>query len=304
MAQLCMMLVIGSLGLSSQSSMPSSRVALVSGANKGIGNEIVRLLAKDPSPWIILLGSRNQDRGNKAIDDVLKEINVGSDDTRIICCPLDLTDHASIQAAKDLVEKHGNGKLDVLINNAAICFNDPTLYGKVPFTPFVQQANITVQTNFFGTLHLTQTMIPLLLQSESPRIINIASAAGRLAILKSKELIQTFTSAQLQLDELESLLVQFVKDVEAGIHASKGWPNTCYGMSKLGIIAMTKILARDYPDMMINSVDPGYCATDQNDHQGILPASRGAITPVVLAKLDADKFVTGKHFFQKQEIAW
>jgi carbonyl reductase 1 len=140
------------------------------------------------------------------------------------------------------------------------------------------------------------------MQSESPRIINIASAAGRLAILKSTELVQTFTSPQLQLSELESLLHQFVHDVEAGIHASKGWPNTCYGMSKLGIIAMTKIFARDYPTIMVNSVDPGYCATDQNNQQGVLPAARGAVTPCLLAT--EATFVTGKHFFQEQEIAW
>ena len=60
--------------------------------------------------------------------------------------------------AHDLAEFVGKeyGRLDVLVNNAAICFNDPTLYGKVPHTPFKEQANITVRTNFFGTLALTQ----------------------------------------------------------------------------------------------------------------------------------------------------
>jgi carbonyl reductase 1 len=309
---------------------PSPRVALISGANKGIGKEIVRrLLLLDSSdnnsrPWIILLGSRDEELGNKAVQELLEDPNNrnnNKDTTRIICCPLDLTDHDSIEAAKELVVLHGGGKLDVLINNAAICFNDPTLYGKVPHTPFEQQANITVQTNFFGTLKLTRTMLPLLLSSSKsndddestttiPRIINIASAAGRLAILKSDALVRTFTSEHLQLDGLESLMRQFVHDVEAGIHKEKGWPNTCYGMSKLGIIAMTKILAREYhPNnnnnmmtIMVNSVDPGYCATDQNDHQGYLPAARGAVTPCMLANLPT--FVTGKHFFQEQEIAW
>jgi carbonyl reductase 1 len=147
-------------------------------------------------------------------------------------------------------------------------------------------------------------MLPLLQKSASPRIINIASAAGRLSILKSQPLVETFTSNDLKVSTLESLMKEFVQEVENGTHASKGWPNTCYGMSKLGIIALTKVLAREHPDFMVNSVDPGYCATDQNKNQGTIPAARGAVTPVVLATIPASEFVSGLHFFQEQEIAW
>ncbi|CAB9498711.1 Carbonyl reductase [NADPH] 1 [Seminavis robusta] len=294
----------GCLALAAASSKP--RVALVSGSNKGIGREIVRLLANDEQDWVIFLGSRDESRGNQAVQDLMKDLDEKNQKTSIVCCPLDLTDPTSIARAKEMVEQQ-QGRLDVLINNAAICFNDPTLYGKVPHTPFEQQADISIRTNFFGTLQVTQTMLPLLQQSDyPPRIINIASAAGRLAILKNnQDLVEAFTSPKLQLTELESLLQQFVQDVEAGVHASKGWPNTCYGMSKLGIIAMTKLMARDYVDsIMINSVDPGFCATDQNNNQGVLPAERGAVTPYLLATITRDKFVTGKHFFQEQEIEW
>lgn len=297
----------------SSTSMPlRHRVALVSGGNKGIGKEIVRLLgsasqsANSQEKWVVFLGSRDEQRGRAAVEELSEALRISdADQTRIVCCPLDLTDKSSIEAAKDLVEREGNGALDVLINNAAICFNDPTLYGKVPHTPFEQQADITVRTNFFGTLDVTRAMLPLLERSPSPRIVNVASAAGRLAILKSDDLVRTFTSPDLRLSpQLESLMKEFVQDVESGIHASKGWPNTCYGMSKLGIIAMTRILARDYPRIMVNSVDPGYCATDQNNNQGVLPAERGAATPVALATVPAEEFVTGKHFYQEREIAW
>ena len=291
----------------SSSSSSSSKVALITGANKGIGKEIVRLLKETAvigvEDWIIFLGSRDEDRGKEAVVDLTRS---DTEDTpgNIICCQLDLTDDGSIQAAKQLVEERAGGKLDVLVNNAAICFNDPTLYGKVPFTPFEQQADITVRTNFFGTLRVTQEMLSLLQKSDSPRIINIASAAGRLAILKSEQLAKTFTSDDLQLPQLESLMQEFVKDVESGIHTTKGWPNTCYGMSKLGIIAMTRILAREYPSIMVNSVDPGYCATDQNNNQGMLPAEMGAVTPVLLATMPSDNFVSGGHFYQGQAIEW
>ena len=194
--------------------------------------------------------------------------------------------------------------LDILVNNAAVCFNDPTLYGKVPFTPFAQQAGITVNTNFFGTLEVTEAMLPLLRASPSPRIVNVASAAGRLSILKSQALVEAFTSPTLELQELEALMREFVLEAEAGTHALKGWPNTCYGTSKLGLIALTRILARDEPGVMVNSVDPGYCSTDQNRNQGTVSAEEGARTAAMLAMLPDEEFVTGKHFYQGEQISW
>eukprot|EP00959_Pyramimonas_sp_CCMP1952_P262985 5499265-Pyramimonas_sp.AAC.1 len=116
--------------------------------------------------------------------------------------------------------------------------------------------------------------------------------------------METFTSPDLQVEELEALMREFVKDVEGGMHASKGWPNTCYGMSKLGLIALTKVLARDNPQIMVNSVDPGYCATDQNANQGTISAERGARTPFMLALLPEAKFVSGKHFYEEKETRW
>ena len=153
---------------------------------------------------------------------------------------------------------------DILINNAAICFNDPTLYGKVPHTPFEKQADITVSTNYFGTRKLTSALMDLLEQSDDPRIINIASAAGRLAILQSQQKVDTFLDPEMTIEELDSLMREFVEAVESGDHQENGWPNTCYGMSKLGIIKLTKILAKTHPKFRVNCVDPGYCTTDQN----------------------------------------
>jgi len=301
---LCFVLV----GCASAMATPSynKRVALVTGANKGIGKEIVRLLSEEEDDeWIILLGSRDPGRGEAAVKELLAANNSNQ---KIICCPLDLTDPKSIQTAQELVEKVGEGTLDVLINNAAICFNDPTLYGKMEYTPFEQQADITIKTNFFGTVQVTQAMLPFLQKSNYPaRIINIASSAGRLAQLqKSPSMTKTFTSPNLQFSQLESIMNDFVQSVQEGTHASKGFPNTCYGMSKCGLIAWTRLLARDYPELSISSVDPGYCATDQNNHQGVIPAERGAVTPVLLATLPSEKArnCSGKHFFQEQEIVW
>lgn len=182
------------------------------------------------------------------------------------------------------------------------------LDGLVPYTPFEKQAGITINTNYFGTRAVTDAMLPLLLKSDSftPRIINVASAAGRLTILKSSTLVQQFTSETLQTSELDDLMRKFVADAENGVHGQNGWPNTGYGVSKLGLIAYTRILARQYADkIMVNSVDPGYCKTDQNDNNGTVDAKRGAQTPFLLATLKAEEqFVTGKHLYEEREIPW
>jgi len=281
------------------SASPSSdrRVALVTGANKGIGKEIARRLGSTEG-LAVVLGCRNKELGAAAA----AELSASSCD--VVFQELDLTDAASIAAMRCFLDDNFEGRLDVLVNNAAICFNDPTLYGKVPHTPFAAQAGITVDTNFFGTLRVTQACLPLLRAAPSPRIVNVASAAGRLSILPSPDKVATFTSETLELEELEELMRQFVKDVESGVHAREGWPNTCYGMSKLGVIALTRLLAREEPHMMVNSVDPGYCATDQNNHKGTVSAERGAMTPAWLATLPEERFVTGKHFYDGREISW
>jgi carbonyl reductase 1 len=279
------MMTLLSQRASSLSTVVPKRVALVTGANKGIGFEIAKQLSAAGITTILACRTNGKEAA----------ASLGCEHAVY----LDLTDDASIAQCRDYVQQTF-GKLDVLVNNAAICFNDPTLYGKVPHTPFEQQAHITIETNFFGTYKLTNALLPLL--NKSGRIINIASSAGRLGIMNSQEMADLFTHPDLTMDLLETHMNTFVRDVEDGVHLQYGWPNTCYGMSKLGIIAFTKVLARVRPDLLVNSVDPGYCATDQNNNQGTRPAAVGALTPFFLATVDAD--FTGKHWFDEKEIQW
>jgi carbonyl reductase 1 len=272
-------------------SLEPPRIALVTGANKGIGKEIARKLVNDANVTTVLACRTG---GEEAAAELgCKHVY------------LDLTNDKSIHKAREYIEQEF-GRLDILINNAAICFNDPTLFGRVPYTPFEKQAEITIRTNYFGTYQVTKEMLPLLEASSSPRIVNIASYAGRLSILKSRALMDAFTAPNLTEMEIQGYMNDFVKAVETGVHAQQGWPNTCYGMSKLGVIALTRVLSRDFPGIMVNSVDPGYCATDQNNHQGTQPAERGAVTPFLLATLDESKtdLVTGKHWMDEHEISW
>jgi carbonyl reductase 1 len=274
----------------------AKRTVLVTGANKGIGYEIARRLGAEKDT-LCILGCRNIELGQAAIS------RLKDQGCNVALVEIDLKDDDSIQAAaKEIEDKYGT--CDVLINNAAVCYNDPTLYDKVPHTPFDKQADITIQTNFFGTLALTQAMIPLLEKSSSPRIINIASSAGRLSILPSEKRRAEFSSDDLQMQQLQGYMKEFVSDAQNGSHAAKGWPNTGYGVAKVGIIAMTKVFARENPRFMVNSVDPGYCATDQNNNQGYIPAERGASTPFLLATIPNDQFSSGLHWYEEQIINW
>jgi len=295
--------VFAQMTKSLSSSPKTQRIALITGSNKGIGLEIAKKLGAEKmedgktNTFICILGCRNEELGNN-VSKELKEKGMDVDFVKI-----DLENDETITSAVKYIE-NTYGHCDVLINNAAVCFNDPTLYGKVPHAPFDKQADITIRTNFFGTLHLTNAMIPLLEKSNyPPRIINIASSAGRLSILPSQTYRDAFSSKDLQMNDLENYMRSFVKSAKQGTHVEDGWPNTGYGVSKVGIIAMTRILARENSKFMVNSVDPGYCATDQNNNQGFISAERGAVTPFLLATLQG-QFFSGMHWYQEQEIAW
>jgi len=284
------------------SSASSGLVALVTGANKGIGKEIARQLG-GALPGITTVLACREDAKMGDDGGAAAATEIGRTGQRVVCCKMDLTDAASISAAGEFVQREF-GRLDILVNNAAICFNDPTLYGKVPHHSFQQQADITIRTNFFGTLAVTRTFLPLLRQAPSPRLITVASAAGRLSILKTQEKRDAFASPAVKQEQVEQLMQQFVRDVEAGVHQQHGWPNTCYGTSKLGLISLMKALARDEPKIMVNLIDPGYCKTDQNNNQGPTPPAQGARTAIALASLPSAEFVSGKYFHEGREIAW
>lgn len=146
----------------------NKRVALVTGANKGIGLEIARQLGQ--AGVTVLLGARDGGRGEAAAATLRAE---GLD---VLAIALDITDAASVkQAAASIATKHG--RLDILVNNAGInvAGDGP------PSSASVDVARRVFETNFFGALAVTQAMLPLLRQAPSARIVNLSSALGSIA---------------------------------------------------------------------------------------------------------------------------
>ena len=236
-----------------------------------------------------IIGCRNESLGNEAVGQLRSQgLNA------VECRALDISDRESIQSFASSIQKDFD-HLDILVNNAAIAFKaaDPT--------PFSQQARPTVHTNYFGTLWITEALLPLLDRSSGGRIVNVASQAGHLKILRSDTLRDTFTSPSLTVDQLNELMKDFVDDVERGAHDQRGWPNTCYGTSKLAVIALTKILAREHSNLIVNACCPGYCATDMSSHKGPRSAEKGSETPFYLAT-EATK--SGDFYYDNEILAW
>jgi NAD(P)-dependent dehydrogenase (short-subunit alcohol dehydrogenase family) len=134
-------------------------VALVSGANRGIGAEIARQLAEGHG-YLVLAGSR--DPGKVEESDAIRAVQ------------LDVADQASVDAARERTEAD-QGRLDVLVNNAGI-YGDYESVGEYD----LERAHEVIETNTFGAWRLSQAMLPLLRRSGHGRIVNVSSGAGQL----------------------------------------------------------------------------------------------------------------------------
>ncbi|MEV4328608.1 SDR family NAD(P)-dependent oxidoreductase, partial [Microbispora rosea] len=148
-------------------SMTEQTIALVTGANKGIGYEIAAGLGA--LGWSVGVGARGDEPRESAVE---KLRAAGVDAFGV---PLDVTDDASVAAAARLIEERA-GRLDVLVNNAGITGGMP----QTPTTVDPATMRAAVETNVIGVIRVTNAMLPLLRRSASPRIVNMSSTVGSL----------------------------------------------------------------------------------------------------------------------------
>lgn len=225
----------------------TGRIALVTGANKGIGLEIARQLAHDGVA--VIIGARNVERGNATVAALAVE---GLEATFV---KIDIVEEASIAAAAAMIsDKHG--RLDILVNNAGIV--DWT--DGIPSRASLQAVRRVFETNFFGTLAVTQAMLPLLRKSAAARIVNISSALGSLTM--NGDPSSPYYSAQL----------------------------IGYNASKAALNMLTVELSEEFRNTphVVNSVSPGYVKTDLTGGNGLLTPQEAAATPVKYALLGDD----------------
>ncbi|XP_031562379.1 carbonyl reductase [NADPH] 1-like isoform X2 [Actinia tenebrosa] len=271
----------------------ASRVAVVTGSNKGVGFAIVRSLCKKFDGTVILT-ARNEELGKKAVDDLKGEGLSPS------FHQLDITSDESIQRFKEHLQKTFGG-LDLLVNNAGIA------YKQASTAPQAEQAEVTIRTNFTGTLNVSNALFPLL--RPHARVVNIASMVGHLKVLPNEELRKKFSSLTLTEQELVDLVDGFVRDVKAGNHVAKGWPNTMYGTSKVAVVALTKVQARKMQqdpreDILINCCCPGWVRTDMAGPKALLSIDEGAVTPVLVSLLPEGSGYQGEFFREEKVVEW
>ncbi|HVQ89873.1 MAG TPA: SDR family oxidoreductase [Mycobacteriales bacterium] len=237
-------------------------IALVTGANKGIGREIVDQLAR--RGMTVLLGARDEERRAAAAAELR-----GSGDVRPVA--LDVTDQASVDAAAAWIEAEF-GRLDVLVNNAGITGGQ----GQQPAEADLATVRAAYEVNVFGVQRVTNAMLPLLARSAAPRIVNMSSSVGSLAIgsdLDGPYAVMPGSAAYVpSKTALNSLTVQYAKQLR-----------------KDGVL--------------VNAACPGYCATDLNNHAGHRTPAQGAAIAVRLATLAPDG-PTGGFFDDAGPVPW
>ncbi len=145
------------------------RIALITGANKGIGFEIARGLAEKGAT--VLIGARRPQAGEEAAQALRQE------GWAAVPVTIDIVDEASVAAAAEQIAEQF-GKLDILVNNAGISIER----GKEPSESDVALMRETYETNVFGVVAVTNAMLPLLRKSDAGRIVNLSSGLGSFAL--------------------------------------------------------------------------------------------------------------------------
>jgi NAD(P)-dependent dehydrogenase (short-subunit alcohol dehydrogenase family) len=226
----------------------SQKIALVTGATRGIGLETVRQLAQ--AGVHTLLAGRNGERAQAAAS------KLQADGLPVDAIVLDVTDGKSIAAAVAEVRER-YGRLDILVNNAGILLDE---FGRAPSEQTLETWRKTFDTNLFALIAVTQAFLPLLKAAPAGRIVNVSSILGSIA---------------LHTDPASPIYDFKVPAYNVSKSAVNAWTvQLAYEL-------------RETP-VKVNTIHPGYVKTDMNAGEGAIEIPEGARTSVELALIGAD----------------
>ena len=240
------------------------KTVLITGANQGIGLAVASILAADGDNYQVYIGSRDPAKGEAAV----KQLQLAGA-RHLSCLQLDVTDLASVQSAAQQLAKEIN-TLDILINNAAIAGDQEQRI----HVGSLDNLRAIFETNFFGAVQVTCAFLPLLEKAALPVIVNVSSELGSLHT-----------------------------------HLQTGGTNyrlyDAYSASKTALNALTVLLAQQLSDkpFKINSVTPGYTATNLNHYQGANTPEAAANVIIQYATIGPDG-PTGGFFGRQGAIQW
>ncbi|MEV0404015.1 SDR family oxidoreductase [Actinoallomurus sp. NPDC050550] len=245
--------------------MGMAEVALVTGANKGLGKETARRLAH--LGMTVYLGSRDPDRGTAAARDL------AADGAAVTPVPLDVTDPSDVRAVADRLRRD-HGRLDVLVNNAGATVDTPAA------SVTAARMRKVFEVNVFGAVGVIHATLPLLQASDAPRVVNVSSTTASLALTGDG--------------------TDFGGD--AGRRLAYSTSKTALNMLTL---QYARAFAADpaLAHIRINAVTPGYTATDMTGHQGTRTVAEGVRVIVEFATLSADG-PTGGFFNDQGAVPW
>jgi len=245
--------------------MSDQKVALISGANKGIGYETARQLGK--LGYIVLIGSRDALKGEVAA----RQLRHEGIDARVV--KLDVTRQSDVTAAEKFIAKEF-GKLDVLVNNAGVMIEKGWTQNTTSETK-IENLRATFDANLFAVVNLTSTLLPLLKKSEAARIVNVSSILGSVSMQATPG------------------------------SPTYGTKLFAYNASKAALNMYTIHLAHELrkTSIKVNSAHPGWVKTDLGGDGAPMNAADGARTEVQLATLPQDG-PSGGFFHLGQPIAW
>lgn len=254
-------------------------------------------------PLLIYLTARSAERGAEAVETLnndpqlqkAKALAQDGGETTIKFQTLDISNTDSIhEFASFLKQEHPDG-IDILINNAGIAmdgFNNEVV-------------NNTLHTNYYGTLEITQLLVPHI--RRDGRLVNVSSMSGKLNKYPLELRAAFISASKTSPAACTSLMEAFKSAVAEGNEKEKGWPSAAYAVSKAGCTAMTKAIAfgeaKKGSGVLVNACCPGYVNTDMTKGGGVKTPDEGARTPVMLALADISEQAGG--FWQNEKmIEW
>jgi len=254
-----------------QQNIAKLRRVIVTGANKGIGYEIAKLLYLEKDPYHIIITSRDTNLGEKAIESIRNTLPTS--ENKVELKQLEVNNEESINKFVSWV-KDSFGSFDVLVNNAGFGYNKTS----------VEDSVLTLNTNFFSLINLTEKLLPLL--SEDGKIVQISSGAGNLKN-QGEKVKQLLANSSLTREDLFKTAEDLLESTKNGQPNSLDWNNLAYQNSKCLLNAYTrwvlpKILKEN---QQCYSCTPGYCRTDMTSPDAPLSAEQGAMSPLYLIKL-------------------